>query len=76
MESIAGIKTTINFSGDLKMESYWRQWSEQDIFTCIKYTRGGLVYLTDPKGKNVTVPKRNCNALKKPNNGFNLTPAS
>ena len=64
VDSICGIKTTINFSGDLKVEGYWKKWTTEDEFTCIKYTRSGLVYLTDPDGKNVTVPKRNCNALK------------
>ena len=76
MESIEGIKTTINFSGDLKMESYWKQWKEKDVFTCIKYTKAGLVYLIDPNGVKVTAPKRNCNAFKKHNNEFKATGAA
>ena len=62
-KSLNGIKTTINFHGDLKMLSYWRKWSSDDVFTCARYTRGGLVLLVDPDGQFVSVPKHNCNAL-------------
>jgi hypothetical protein len=63
MGDIKGIKTTINFSGDLKMSSYWKQWTAQDVFTCERYTKSGLVLLIDPEGSQVSVSKRHCNSL-------------
>lgn len=57
MDDISGIKTTI-FFGDLKMEPYWKQWSHTDIFTCIRYTKSGLVIVSDPNGVEAVVPKR------------------
>lgn len=62
-ENIKGIKTTINFRGDLKVESYWKQWDADDIFTCVKYTKAGLVLLIDPNGEEISVAKRQVNAL-------------
>lgn len=64
-EIISGIKTTIDFCNDLKIHSYWKQWSGDDVFVCERYTKAGLVLLTDPNGESVIVPKRNCIALRK-----------
>jgi hypothetical protein len=63
--NIAGIETTINFKNDLAMIDYWRQWTTKDVFTCLRYTKSGLVYLIDPKGQKVSIAKRYCNALSK-----------
>lgn len=66
-ESINSIKTTINFFPDLKLDSYWKQWTGADVFVCVKITKSGLVQLLDPNGKHISVPKRNCNALLQKN---------
>ena len=60
---IKGIKTTINFRHDLKMGHYWKQWTVFDVFECVKVTRAGLIYLIDPDGDYISVPKRNCTAF-------------
>lgn len=60
---IAGIPTTINFQRDLRFNSYWKQWTGEDVFVIQRYTKAGLVLLTDPDGKDVSVAKRHVNAL-------------
>lgn len=61
--AICGTPTTIDFSGDLRIDGYWKQWTTEDIFVCTGFTKSGLVQLTDPHGVTVSVPKRHCNAL-------------
>lgn len=61
--NINGLETTINFSGDIRMDPYWKKWTIEDIFTCIRKTKGGLIILKDPDGKECQLRKRNINAL-------------
>ena len=64
-EDVTGTKTTIDFSGGLEINNYWKQWRIDDIFTCMRYTKAGLVLLTDPNGNQIAVAKKHCIALKK-----------
>lgn len=64
MKIINGTKTTIDLSGDFGTDSYWRNWSNEDVFTCLHYTQSGLVCLNDPNGELVLVQKERCKALK------------
>ena len=53
------MKVTINFNGDLKMSSYWKEFNEEDVFDFIRYTRSGLYLLRDKNGREVPLKKRN-----------------
>lgn len=56
-----GNKTTINFDGDIKMSEPWRGYDENDIFTIIRKTKGGLYILRDKNGNEYFFSKKNIN---------------
>lgn len=62
-EDIAGLPTTVNFSRDLKFNAYWKQWTRDDVFVVLRYTKAGKVLLRDPAGHEVSVAKSNVNVL-------------
>lgn len=53
------MKVRINFSGDLRMGSYWNKWTDDSEFEFVRYTKNGLCLLIDPEGKEVSLRKRN-----------------
>ena len=50
---------TVNFSGDRKMDPYWKPFTTEDEFEFIRYTKAGLCLLRDKFGVEHTMPKRN-----------------
>ena len=59
-ELLIGGDVTINGSGDLKMDSYWRQFADDDRFTVVRKTKKGLFILKDKDGKELNpIPKKN-----------------
>jgi len=60
------MKTTINFSGDLKMNADFKNYTSEDKFEIVKKLKNGKYLLKDYKWHLVTLPKRNLNCFQKP----------
>ena len=54
-------ETTINFNGDLKMDSRFREYNNHSFFKIIGLGKDGLYLLIDPNGNQIKVKKRNIN---------------
>ena len=56
-QNFEGKTTTVNYRGDLRMSQPWRSYSNDQIFTIIRKTKGGLYILRDDKGNEHPLQK-------------------
>ena len=50
-------KTLVDFRGDLRISKPWRSYSNDEIFTIIRKTKGGLYILRDSSGNEHPLKK-------------------
>jgi hypothetical protein len=60
-----GKLTTINFKGDLKMDSSMRDYDAASEFLIVRQQKNGLFELQDTTGKSVRLKKSNINYFNK-----------